>query len=663
MRASRRLLVPFLAALSLAIAPGSASAQTQEFSVQRFEPAPGPKNYLGVETLRMEGDWQWSVGLFMNYSQDPFVVKSCDTPTTCSSPKATNQTTDDVVRNMFTWDLLAAVSPRPWVQVGLRVPLSYVAGEGLDLTTGGALNPTLSAFGVGDPYLEAKFRLLGKPGSPLVLGVAGDIAFAAHSSTSTNFIGDSSPVTGGLRGIAEGQLGSFLYGANLRAVFRESVTVGENTTSPNTSVGSEFRYGVAAGYNVTPVFVVFAEGFGATGFSSAPGSNSLEIDGALRWVPKSAPISLTGGAGPDILTGAGVPAWRVFLGLMYAAGSHDRDHDGISDDVDRCPDEGGDVIRDPKSPRYGCPDGDRDNDGIKDSKDKCPDEPENANGYQDGDGCPDQLPDRDKDGIPDDVDKCPDAGGPDVIRDPKSPYYGCPDRDHDGVPDYLDKCPDEPEATDDLWDGSGCPHVHDRDKDGIPDEVDKCPDEPETYNGYQDADGCPDRGPTAVEVTDEGITIHDRVEFATGKDRIEGKKSFQVLDAVAGVLEGHKEILLLEVQGHTDNTGGADANRELSQKRAQAVTSYLAGKGVETSRLSAKGYGPDKPIADNKTKAGRQQNRRVEFHILDSTKKRAAGAAPAPVPGPAPVPAPVPVPTPPIAPAPVPGRVPTDGRR
>ncbi len=642
MRASRALLLPLLVGASLGIAQGAASGQTQEFSVQRFEPAPGPGNFLGVETLRMDGEWHWSAGLFMNYSQDPFVVNSCVSPTTCSDPAATNKTQVDVVRNMFTSDLLAALSPRPWVQIGLRVPLTYVAGDGLNLTTGGPLTPPLQAFGVGDPYLEGKFRVFGKPGSPIVLGVAADLSFAAHSGTATNFIGDSSPVTGGLRGIVEGQLGNFVYGANLRAVLREDVTVGLNTTAPNTTVGSEFRYGVAAGYNFNPLVELLAEGYGGTGFSSAPGSNSLEVDGALRFRPRDSFIALTAGAGPGVLPGVGVPAWRVFLGVVYSADMHDRDHDGIPDEVDRCPDEGGpDVIRDPKNRYYGCPDRDRDGDGIKDSLDKCPDDAEVPNGYQTGDGCPHEVPDRDHDGIPDDVDKCPDAGGPDVIRDPKNPYYGCPDRDHDGVPDYLDKCPDVPEPTDDLWDGSGCPHVRDTDRDGIPDDVDKCPTKPETYNGYQDADGCPDRGPTLVEVTDTGITIHDRIEFAVGKDKIEGKKSFQVLDAVAGVLVGHKEIRLVEVQGHTDGTGVADQNRALSQKRAEAVVRYLATKGLDPGRFTAKGFGPDVPIADNKTAKGRQQNRRVEFHIVNLPAGNApASGTPPPAPSAPPPPAP-----------------------
>jgi OmpA-OmpF porin, OOP family len=656
MRANRALLLSLVGCACFTAAMSVASGQTQSFSVQRFEPAAGPGNFLGVETARMpEGDWKWSAGLFMNYSLDPFVVQSCVTTTNCSSPSATKVTDTDVVQNMITWDLLASIAPRPWMQFGLRFPLSYVSGQGLDLSTGGPLATPLSAFAAGDPDVEAKFRLYGQPGSPIVIGIAGDLAFVAHSTSSTNFIGDSSPVTGAIRGIIGGDVGKFEYGVNLRGVAREDVTVGINTNAPNTTIGPEFRYSGAGGYNITKVWEVFVEGFGATGFRSEPGTNSLEIDGALRVRPNDT-ITITGGAGPGVLQGVGVPAVRVFLGVMYAPGDGDRDGDGIKDSVDRCPDEGGNVSRDSDSPRYGCPDHDKDGDLIPDDKDKCPNEPETMNGYQDADGCPDELPDRDKDGIPDAVDKCPDAGGPDVIRDPKSQYYGCPDRDHDGVPDYLDKCPDEPEPTDELWDGSGCPHVRDTDKDGIPDDVDKCPNEPETYNGYQDADGCPDKGPTTVEVTATSINIHDRIEFAVDKDKIQGAKSFQVLDAVAGVLQGHKDIKGIEVQGHTDNTGAADHNRALSQKRAEAVVAYLVSKGVDASRLKAKGYGPDQPLDTNTTAAGRQMNRRVEFHIVGPS----AAATPPPTPS-APPPAATPPPaTPaPAAAAPPPAAPPT----
>jgi outer membrane protein OmpA-like peptidoglycan-associated protein len=389
---------------------------------------------------------------------------------------------------------------------------------------------------------------------------------------------------------------------------------------------------------------VLVEGFGATGFTSAPGTNSLEVDGALRLKLHDSAVVLTAGGGGGVITGVGVPAARAFLGFGYVGGTNDRDGDGVPDNLDKCPDVP--APHDDTWDGTGCPrERDTDGDGIPDNIDKCPTEPETFNGYQDDDGCPDELPDRDHDGIPDKDDKCPDAGGPDVIRIATSPYYGCPDRDHDGVPDYIDKCPDVPEPTDDLWDGSGCPHVRDTDGDGIPDDIDKCPTEPETYNGYKDDDGCPDTGPTTVEVTATSINIKDRVEFATGKDKIQGLKSFQVLDAVVGVMKGHGEIILLEVQGHTDDKGAADQNRVLSQKRAEAVMKYLASKGVDPKRLTAKGYGPDHPITFNTTAAGRQKNRRVEFRIVDSLHGKPAMGTPPP---------PLPVTTPPAPATPAP---------
>jgi OOP family OmpA-OmpF porin len=69
----------------------------------------------------------------------------------------------------------------------------------------------------------------------------------------------------------------------------------------------------------------------------------------------------------------------------------------------------------------------------------------------------------------------------------------------------------------------------------------------------------------------------------------------------------------LEVAGHTDQRASAEYNEKLSRRRADAVRDYLIGKGVSADRLSAAGYGETKPVADNNTEAGRQQNRRVEF--------------------------------------------------
>jgi len=103
------------------------------------------------------------------------------------------------------------------------------------------------------------------------------------------------------------------------------------------------------------------------------------------------------------------------------------------------------------------------------------------------------------------------------------------------------------------------------------------------------------------------------IEFETGKATIK-KKSFPLLNQIAKVFIENTNYNI-EVQGHTDSTGKYEINKELSEKRANAVRDYLIEQGVDFQRLTAVGYGPDVPIADNKTKAGRAKNRRVEFKI------------------------------------------------
>jgi OOP family OmpA-OmpF porin len=71
----------------------------------------------------------------------------------------------------------------------------------------------------------------------------------------------------------------------------------------------------------------------------------------------------------------------------------------------------------------------------------------------------------------------------------------------------------------------------------------------------------------------------------------------------------------LDIYGHTDNTGKADKNLQLSKDRAASVREYLVSKGVDGSRLRSEGFGQDRPVADNSTAAGRAKNRRVEFKV------------------------------------------------
>jgi len=259
-----------------------------------------------------------------------------------------------------------------------------------------------------------------------------------------------------------------------------------------------------------------------------------------------------------------------------------------------------------------CEPPDRDKDGILDKDDRCPDDPEDKDEWEDEDGCPD--PDNDKDGLLDIDDKCPDdAEDKDEFEDED----GCPDidDDQDGILDVDDQCPRDPEDKDEFEDEDGCPDA-DNDQDGILDTADKCPNEPETFNGEDDEDGCPDESKYKfVEVTDKAIKIKQKIYFASGRARIL-RKSFKTLNEVALAMKEHS-TLAIEVGGHTDSNGSAKYNKRLSQKRADAVVKYLTKKGgVEKSRLTAIGYGEDKPIDTNKTRSGRSRNRRVEFNVV-----------------------------------------------
>jgi outer membrane protein OmpA-like peptidoglycan-associated protein len=214
---------------------------------------------------------------------------------------------------------------------------------------------------------------------------------------------------------------------------------------------------------------------------------------------------------------------------------------------------------------------------------------------------PAQCPnlDDDQDGVLNRDDACPTVAG---IPEEK----GCPakDTDGDGLFDHQDKCPTQAGPKE----NGGCPDT-DKDADGVVDRLDRCPD----VAGTAEFEGCPP-AKAKVNVVTKKIDILEKVYFDTNKATIQ-QRSFQLLDDVAAVLGRHPEITKVLVEGHTDNTGAADYNLTLSDARAKAVREYLIGKGVAADKLDAQGFGITRPVADNKTKAGREQNRRVEFVI------------------------------------------------
>ena len=474
----RSYALVFAFAFGAGVALGSAPALAQqdgEFSVQRFEPAPGPNNVLTVEGARTEGEMAWSAGLLANYSYRPFVVRSCVSKTNCDEPNRVLHNDLAIVKDMFTADLLGSFTPIQRLQIGLRVPLTFVNGDGVDVSNGQSAGG-MSGFAIGDPTLEGKYRFYGDSRSLLAFAGGAFVSFpVGHAMAEDKYIGYSSFV-GGIRGIADYRDGPLYIAANLSTLYRSSATLG------TTKLGPEFRYGVAASFDISPLFTVLGEGYGGTKFSTKNGSNSLEIDLGVRFTPLQSRFAFTAGGGAGLIRGVGVPDFRAFVGVLYTYIALDTDGDGIPDNIDQCPLEPEDF--DGFEDEDGCPDPDNDGDGIPDHLDKCPNEPETYNGFEDEDGCPDDIPDKDSDGIADYEDMCPDEGG-EVVRS-KGPYYGCPDRDHDGVPDSIDKCPEEPEDYDGFEDEDGCPDP-DNDGDGIPDEEDHCPDDP----GPPENNGCP----------------------------------------------------------------------------------------------------------------------------------------------------------------------------
>jgi OOP family OmpA-OmpF porin len=180
------------------------------------------------------------------------------------------------------------------------------------------------------------------------------------------------------------------------------------------------------------------------------------------------------------------------------------------------------------------------------------------------------------------------------------------DADGDGVNDAADQCANTPAGE--QVDAKGCPLPKDGDGDGVTDDKDRCPSTPA---GVQvDEEGC------QILFEEKAATlILEGVNFETGKATLT-PESQTILNGVAESLVANEEIRV-QVSGHTDNTGGRALNQRLSRQRAESVRQYLIERGVAADRLTAVGYGPDKPVASNRTTEGRTQNRRVELTRLN----------------------------------------------
>jgi outer membrane protein OmpA-like peptidoglycan-associated protein len=311
------------------------------------------------------------------------------------------------------------------------------------------------------------------------------------------------------------------------------------------------------------------------GFGTANG-----LVGVKFWIADNLALNLQSTYKHAFEKSYGQKHFQHSAGILFKFGGKDTDGDGVYDQNDECPETAG-------LPEFnGCPA--TAGDGIEDRNDACPEPP----GLVEYNGCPDT----DGDGIIDGQDGCPTEAGP------KS-NNGCPivDRDGDGINDPVDGCPDVagPLAN------KGCPWS-DRDGDSVYDKDDACPDVPGTVANK----GCPE---VSIEIIKQLNDFSKTILFDSGKTTIR-QDSYAVLQNIKDIMVEYPNAKFV-IEGHTDSDGREELNQKLSDSRAESVVTYLTTIGMTGNRMSSVGYGESRPIASNKTRAGKQENRRVEISL------------------------------------------------
>jgi outer membrane protein OmpA-like peptidoglycan-associated protein len=502
----------------------------------------------------------------LGYSLHP-LRGSTVAPLSASNPGDVPGPVDNQLINYLT----AGVEIMNRASLSATMPIVYYQNGGNPCQAGGGgcqytdLNHTVPS----DLRLDARVLAYRNRTETFHLGFAGSVW--VPSGDTISFTTDDS-THGALRVMTELNVKSVILALNTGVHFRPNRTVNR------LAIRNEWTWAVGAFLPLREGNMrIGAELFGSTGIGNAHdqykrdvSTTFSKINTPLEWLAqvrfaldKEKAAWLGAGAGTRLDAGYGAPDLRIVASLGYSF-------------------------------------------SIKDTDPNAP-----GRRYEFGRDLEPKSIDTDKDGIPDDLDLCPTVP---EDRQPPDPSDGCPapsDRDNDGIPDESDKCPDQAEDKDGIDDLDGCPE-DDFDQDGVPDVTDACPREPGKPNPDPKKNGCPEfirhiEGSTEIQIL-------KKVEFATASAVIL-PQSYGILDEVVSLMKTNSDIAKVSVEGHTDARGARDMNVKLSQARAESVVRYLTGKGISPARLSAHGYGPDRPIDTNDTDQGRQKNRRVEFHI------------------------------------------------
>jgi outer membrane protein OmpA-like peptidoglycan-associated protein len=459
---------------------------------ERFVPSVGAAGTFLDEHPAVASHLGWSLGLFMNYADDPVVLRD-----------AAGHVGGRPLHTALTADLTASIGLFGWAELGIGVPLQlvydgdgYVAGTArLDASPG-----------VGDLRLVPKFAVLrrGDLNRHVLLGLAVPVSLPTGDDEAVRGAGGASVHPELLFAFHTGKLGlGFDAGYLWRSHHPADLPWGDEVSiAPWLSVA------------LTKVVTLRLEASAAKIIDGHVAGADLpfELLGGIDYAIGN--WDLYAGASRGLGDGVGNPTLRILGGVRYR---HDAPrHEGFEDS---------------------------DHDGIPDKDDQCRDEPEDEDGFEDEDGCPD--PDNDQDGIPDAQDECPELSG---------------DRAHDGCP-----------------------------------------------------------AKTYVKIDDGKVYIFGKVQFAVNSATID-RRSEPLLDQIAEALNANPGVGKLRIEGHTDNVGEPRFNQRLSEERAQAVRAALIRRGVDGDRLATRGLGEVRPIAPNRSPAGRAKNRRVEFIITGGGK-------------------------------------------
>jgi outer membrane protein OmpA-like peptidoglycan-associated protein len=564
-------------AAALAIAIGVAGARpavAQSVTLDTYRSAETPEDGFALSRPTDRGHLLMAAQLHFDHAWNPLVYETTQgDASTETAAIVEHQLSAQLALAFGLWDRLVVFAGMPF---NLLMMGDDVAGQ-----------PSADGTTIGDVWFGARGRIWGEADDMFAIGaqVIGTAPTSAAAHDGQRFSGE------GFWTVHPEILMELRPGAGIRIVFDVGARFRQLESFGTLDVGHELTWGLGLAVPIlAEVLEAHVEAYGTTTFEQFGDREGtpVEMIAGVKW--QAIPGLWVGAAiGPGLARGYGAPDIRSILTIGWAQPRPD-------------------VAEEPEPEPT-----DRDGDGLLDDDDDCPDDPEDADGFEDGDGCPD--PDNDDDGIPDASDDCPnDPEDHDAFEDGD----GCPDPDNDGdgLPDVRDGCPNQAEDFDDFEDENGCPDP-DNDGDGVLDGDDRCPLDP----GRPEDGGCP----RTVQVDRESgeIRILERVEFETGKDVIL-QRSEAILEEVRGVMAANPAIRRVRVEGHTDDRGRDSTNMDLSRRRAQSVVRWLTEHGIAAARLEGWGCGEVLPVESNRTSAGRQSNRRVEFHILDPAPQSGA---------------------------------------